>query len=291
MLKGKIVVITGASSGIGEALAFRVARAGGIPVLGARRYARLEAIASRIRGDGGAATVVECDVSVRAGAEALIDAAVRQHGTIDVLVNNAGRGNFASVEETTDEMLQDMFAVNVFALWFATRPALRLMRQRGSGHIITVSSMAGKLGFPFNSAYVAAKHAAVGFTHALRAELVETGIHASVVCPGGVNTTFTSVTEGGPLQELFAAAGPAILRIAEERDLPLTPVEGVLPPDDVAAKIVQCIEHPVAEVYTHRGSAEFAALAARDREEAERFQRAAVLAETLAHRQIREKGR
>jgi short-subunit dehydrogenase len=165
------------------------------------------------------------------------------------------------------------------------------MRQRRSGHIITVSSMAGKLGFPFNSAYVAAKHAAVGFTHALRAELVETGIHASVVCPGGVNTAFASVTEGGPLQELFAVAGPAIRRFAEERDLPLTPVEGVLPADDVAAKIVQCIEHPVAEVYTHRGSAEFSALAARDREEAERFQRAAVLAETLAHRQIREKDR
>ena len=289
MLKGKIVVITGASSGIGEALALRVAQAGGIPVLAARRHARLEAVAARIRGEGSAATVVECDVSVRAGAEALIDTAVHRHGKIDVLVNNAGRGNLASVEETTDEMLQNIFAVNVFALWFTARPALRHMRQRGSGHIITVSSMAGKLGFPFNSAYVAAKHAAVGFTHALRAELTETGIHASVVCPGGVNTEFASVTEGGPLQELFAAAGPAIRRFAEERGLPLAPVEGVLPADDVAAKIVQCIEHPVAEVYTHRGSAEFSALAARDREEAERFQRAAVLAETLAYRQIREK--
>lgn len=287
MREGTVVVVTGASSGIGEALAVQAARAGGTVILAARRRERLERIAGRIRSAGGRAEAAPCDVTVRAEAEGLISNAVRTHGRIDVLVNNAGRGNLASVEETTDDMLRELFAVNVFALWNTTRPALRHMRERGRGHIITVSSMAGKLGFPFNSAYVAAKHAAVGFTHALRAELAETGIHASVVLPGGVSTDFASVTEGGPLAELFAAAGPAARRIAEERGLPHVPVEGILPPGVIAAKILGCIDHPVAEVYTHGGSAEFAALAARDREEAERFQRASVLGDHEAYRVIR----
>jgi len=279
MIQGTVVVITGASSGIGEALAIRSAREGAITVLAARRRERLERVADRIRARGGTALVVECDVTLPASAEALIESAVRQYGRIDVLVNNAGRGHFGTVEETTDETLERIFALNVFALWYTTRPALRHMRARGTGHVITISSMAGKLGFPFNSAYVAAKHAAVGFTHALRAELVGSAIHASVVCPGSVSTEFGSVTEGGSMQELFAGAGQTIRRVADEQGLPLVPIEGILPPEAIAEKIVECIEHPVAEVYTHGGSADFAALAARDREEAERYQRAAILGE------------
>jgi short-subunit dehydrogenase len=189
------------------------------------------------------------------------------------------------VEETTEEMLQSVFAVNVFALWHTVRPALHHMRTRGRGHILMVSSMAGKVGFPFNSAYVAAKHAVVGFTHALRAELVETGIHASVICPGGVETDFAAVTEGGPLAAILAEAGAATRRIAQERDLPLVPVEGVLSPDAVASRIVECLHLPVAEVYTHRGAAAFAALAASDREAAERLQQAAILGETEVYNQ------
>ena len=287
MLAGKTVVITGASSGIGEALALQVAREGGVAVLAARREDRLQQLARRIHDARGRATVVRCDVSDRTQAEDLIRTTIQTHGGIDVLVNNAGRGHFASVEDTGDEILQSMFSVNVFALWYTTRPALRHMRVVGRGHIINVASIAGKIGFPYNSAYVAAKYACVGFTHALRAELMETGIHASVVCPAGVATEWAAKTEGGPILEVFSQAGPGINKIAAERGLPLPPIEGALSAEVVAGHIIECIHHPVAEVYTHRGSKEFAVLAAQNREEAERHQLAAALGERAIYEMLR----
>ncbi|HUI66051.1 MAG TPA: SDR family NAD(P)-dependent oxidoreductase [Bacteroidota bacterium] len=287
MLKGKVAVITGASAGIGEALAYRLAAEGASLVLASRRRDRLQAVVSRVKGGNGAALGVPTDITVRAEAEALVSAAVAAYGRIDILVNNAGRGHFTQIEDTTDEMIRSMFELNVFSLWYTTRPALRHMRRQGSGHIINVASMAGKLGFPFNSAYVAAKHACVGFTLALRQELLETGIHASVVCPGSVRTEWASVTEGGPMIEMFSASGPLVKRIAAERQIALPPIEGVVSPEAVAEKIVECVYKPVAEVYTHKGSVEFLRLAAENREEAERHQLPVVLGERAVYERIK----
>jgi short-subunit dehydrogenase len=282
-LPSAVIVLTGASSGIGEALAVRAAEAGARVVLGARRADRLAAVAERIRTVGGTASAYPCDVTDSRQAVGLVAHALSTFGGLDVLVNNAGRGHFSSVEDTTDAMLASMFAVNTFALWYTTRPALRHMKARRAGHIINVASIAGKIGFPYNSAYVAAKYACVGFTHALRLELMDTGVHASVVCPGGVATDWATATEGGPIRAMFSAAGPHIKRIAAERELPLPDIEGVLPPEAIADRILDCMRHPVAEVYTHRGEREFVELAARDREEAEGFQRAVVLGERAVY--------
>jgi hypothetical protein len=196
-----------------------------------------------------------------------------------MLVNNAGRGHFASVEDTTDDVIASMFAVNVYALWHTVRPALPQMKRQGSGLIVNIASMAGKIGFPFNSAYVAAKHACVGFTHALRMELLGTNIQATVVCPGSVKTEWAEVTEGGPMLAMFSASGPAVKRIAAEQHLPLPPVEGVLSPEVVADRIIEVMENPAPEAYTHRGAEDFVRLAATDRAEAERHQLAVVLGE------------
>jgi hypothetical protein len=288
MLTGKVSIITGASSGIGAALAQSLAREGSTVVLAARRSERLEAVAHAIRQEGGTALPLTADVTNRVHAESVVACTIKEFGRIDVLVNNAGRGHFASVEDTTDAVLETMFAVNVYSLWYMTRPVLRQMKLQGNGHIINVASIAGKIGFPFNSAYVAAKHACVGFTHALRAELMETGIHASVVCPAGVLTDWASSTEGGPILSMFSASGPAIKRIAAERDIELPPIEGVLAADVVAGKILECIYHPVAEVYTHKGSREFATLAARDRETAEHHQLPVVLGERSLYQYLKE---
>ncbi len=287
MLTNKVAVITGASSGIGAALAVKLAEAGASVVLAARRKEKLDSLAQQIQAAGRVAVPVRCDVTKRVEAEQLIHRAVNKFGSIDILVNNAGRGHFAGIEETTDEVIEHMFAVNTFSLWYTTRPALGYMRKKGTGHIINIASMAGKLGYPYNSAYVAAKHACVGFTYALRSELVETGIHATVVCPAGVLTDWATVTEGGSMLPMFSESGPIIKRIAAERGVALPPIEGVLPPEVIAQKIVDCIYHPVAEVYTHKGSKEFAVLAAQDRESAEKHQIPVVLGERAVYQKLR----
>lgn len=291
MLKDKVVIVTGASSGIGAALAVRLAREEATVIIAARRLTMLHEVADNIRSVGGTCIVHRCDVTKRNEAEALVHQTVKQSGRLDVLVNNAGRGHFASVEDTTDEMLHSMFDVNVFSLWYTSRPALQYMRQRGSGHIINISSMAGKLGYPYNSAYVAAKHACVGFTLALRQELLETGIHATVVCPASVATDWATTTEGGSMRSLFSESGSRIKRIASERGIPLPEIEGVKSADEVAASIVECIHHPVAEVFTHKGSKEFFLSAAENREQAEQRQLPIVLGEREVYQELRAKGR
>jgi len=300
LVRNKVVVITGASSGIGAALAVRAAQQGARVVLAARRKDRLADVAAAATDvfrsgsedqqaahgfppDAPVCLAISCDVTNRNEAEGLIHSTVRTYGRIDVLLNNAGRGHMSSFEDTTDAMIESMFRVNVYALWYTIRPALAIMRKQGNGHIINVSSIAGKIGFPYNSAYVAAKHAVVGLTHALRLELMETGIHATVVCPAGVLTDWAETTEGGAIQPLFSGAGPIIKKIAADRNLPLPSVEGVLTADAVADKILDCIRTPVAEVYTHRGTHEFVQRSAHRREDAEHMQLAAVLGEREAY--------
>ncbi|MBI5474345.1 MAG: SDR family oxidoreductase [Ignavibacteriae bacterium] len=291
MLTNNVAIITGASSGIGAALARLLAAEGATVVLAARRVDKLHELSQEIQALGGNAVVHPCDVTVKAEAEHLIRQTHLDLKRIDILVNNAGRGHFASIEDTTDEMIQSMFKLNVYALWYAVRPVLPIMKQQGRGHIISVASMAGKLGYPYNSAYVAAKHAAVGFMLALRQELAETGIHATVVCPGSVLTDWASVTEGGSMLPMFSASGPVIKRIAKERGISLPHIEGVMPAETVARKILECIYNPVAELYTHNGAKEFVEFAEQNREEAERQQMPIVLGEREVYESLRKEHR
>jgi uncharacterized protein len=286
-LAGKTVAVTGASSGIGEALARLLANEGATVVVCARRLEILEKLQHEINAGGGKCLAVQCDVSQPDQAAEFVHETVRKTGAIDILINNAGRGHFSTVEETTDEMIESMFAVNVFALWYTVRPALTYMKPRGSGHIINVASMAGKIGYPYNSAYVAAKHACVGFTHALRSELMETGVHASVVCPGSVATPWADVTEGGAMRSMFSASREHILRSATERQITLPSIEGIKSAEEIARAILACIRHPVPEVYTHRGSNEFVQLASADLEKAEYQLLPIVLGEREVYRQLK----
>ena len=287
MLNGKVAIVTGASSGIGAALALEIAREGATVIIAARRKEKIEQLAEEILREGHTAFALQADVTKRHEAENIVGTAIGRYGRLDILVNNAGRGHFSSVEDTTDEMIRSMFELNVFPLWYTTRPALRQMKKQGSGHIINVASMAGKLGYPYNSAYVAAKHACVGFTHALRMELMETGIHATVVCPAGVLTPWAESTEGGAMLPLFSASGPLIKQLARERGISLPPIEGVVSAEAVAGQIVKCIYSPVPELYTHRGSSEFVRLAAENRAEAEKHLVPVVLGERAAYEGLR----
>ncbi len=262
-----IALITGASSGIGEALAIALAGNGANVALCARRTNKLEAVAEAVRNAGGTPLVITADVTNRNAAEEAVRYTIETFGGIDILINNAGRGHLSSVEDTTQEQLESMFELNVYSLFYTAAAALPVMKQQKRGHIITVSSVAGKMAFPFNSAYVAAKHAAVGFTAALRAELVETGVEATVICPDGVATDWAGVTEGGPIGDIFVRGIRMSKQIAAERNLPRSPLQPLMSPHDVATVILQAIRNPrESDVFTHPGTYELAVQAATNRQ-------------------------
>lgn len=266
-----VIVITGASSGIGAALARCCAARGAKVVACARRGGRLVQLAREASTAGGSILPVTADISRRAEVQHVIQQAVDTFDKVDVLVNNAGRGNCASVEDTPLEQLESIFAVNVFALWHTAAAVLPLMKARSSGHIITVASVAGTMGYPFDSAYVAAKHAAVGFHAALRTELLGTGVKATLVCPDGVSTEWSDATEGGSYGELFAGGIRRSRTIARERDVGFAPLSRMITAEDAANIIITAIENPdsPADIYTHPGTHERAEAVARRREDVE----------------------
>lgn len=255
--KKTVVVITGASSGIGRALAIALAGHGARLGLIARRKSMLEETARECRERGSENVIaIACDITsgpdFRRTTQHLLDT----FGCVDVLVNNAGSGHFAYVEDTPDEQIESVFRVNVFALWYGTSVLLPHMRKRGSGHIINVSSFAGKYPFPGNTAYIAAKHAAVGFTRGLRAELAGSGVEASVVVPAGVRTDWALKTEGGPMLAIFEYEHVRGAVLAAEDGVALPEQLPLMTAEDVAAQIVELIRHPGPELYTHPGSKE-----------------------------------
>ncbi len=270
-LNNKVAVITGASSGVGAELAQILAREGATTIICARRSAMLSAIAEKIRIAGGQAIPIVADITRREEAESVVKSAISRYGKIDILVNNAGRGNYASIEDTTNEQLENIFAVNTFALWYTTAAALPSMKARKSGHIITISSVVGTMGYPFNSAYVASKHAAVGFHAALRTELIETGIRATLICPDAIATDWSIVTEGGSYGELFSDALKRSREIARERNIPLAPLARLQSAASVAAEILKAILNPNsdADIYTHPGTRDRAIAVAHHRENVE----------------------
>ena len=184
-LKGAVVAITGASSGIGEAAAIALARAGARLELGARRLEKLNAVAQECRKAGSPGVTVQIvDVGQRASARAFIAAAIRDHDRLDILVNNAGVGWFGRAHQMPEEKLDELVATNFKGVVHTTQAALPSMLERRRGVIINVSSVAGFRPSPYSAVYGATKHAVVGFSHALRGELSGTGVKVCVVYPG-----------------------------------------------------------------------------------------------------------
>ncbi len=180
---GKVVVVTGASQGIGKALSLELARQRPRLVLAARDEPALEAVAAECRARGAEAVVVRTDVAEEASCRALVEAAVRRFGGIDVLVNNAGIGMLARFEDVTDLSLYErLMRVNYLGSVYPTFYALPHLK-RSRGQIVAVSSLAGLSGVPMRTAYAATKHAQVGFFDSLRVELRGTGVDVTVVCP------------------------------------------------------------------------------------------------------------
>jgi len=231
-MKDKVIVITGASAGIGAALAELVGREGGRPVLAARREAELQAVGAR---SGPDALALVVDVTRRAEVERLRDATLERWGRLDVWVNNAGRGITRAVEDLSDEDFDEMMLVNVKSALYGMQAVLPAFRKQGGGHIINVSSMLGRVPFAaMRSAYSASKHALNSLTANLRMDVRDENIQVSLVSPGPVATEFgVRARHGGPDSRRMPAAQTA---------------------EEVAAVIADVIRQPRADVYTRAGA-------------------------------------
>lgn len=240
-MANKTVVLTGASAGIGEGVAYRLARDGHRLVLAARSRDRLDAVSAEAKRLGAAGTlVVETDVTRLADMEQLSRAAIGAFGGYDVWINNAGRGITRSVQQLTDEDIDTMVAVNVKSVIYGMQVALAHFKERGKGQIINVSSFLGRVPLATHrSAYNAAKSAVNALTANLRMELRAThpGIHVTLVMPGTVATWFGRNALGSPA------------------DTPMYSGPHVQSVEDVADVFARVIDHPVAEVYTNPASA------------------------------------
>lgn len=193
-----VAIITGASSGIGEATARRFAKEGYAVVLAARRRDRLEAIASEIQREGGQALAVPTDLSDAAQTSALVEAAMRAFGRVDVLVNNAGYGPPYANEQLDRDALRHVFDVNLLSGMQLIAELTPIMRQRGGGRVVSVSSLTRYVGAPFASSYAATKGGMEAMTACLRLELAPWNIELSVVVPGFVDTpAFETSREAG----------------------------------------------------------------------------------------------
>jgi len=188
IFRGKSVVVTGASSGIGRELAVALARRGADLALGARSVGALEETAAACREAGARAVAVRTDVTRAADCDALVAAAVGAFGGVDVLVNNAGISMWGRFEELTDlSIVEEIMRVNYLGAVYCTHAALPHLKER-LGLIVAVSSLTGKTGVPTRSAYAASKHAMQGFFDSLRIELARSGVDVLVVSPGFVAT-------------------------------------------------------------------------------------------------------
>jgi NADP-dependent 3-hydroxy acid dehydrogenase YdfG len=187
-LSGRIVAVTGASSGIGEATALACAGAGAAVALAARRAERIEALAERIVADGGRALAVPTDVGEEAQAHAFIERAHAEFGRLDVLVNNAGLMLLGPITNASTEEWRRMIHVNVFGVLYCSHAVLPLMAAQGSGHIVNVSSVAGRIARLGSGVYNLTKFAVGAFSESLRQEAVPLGVRVTLVEPGAVAT-------------------------------------------------------------------------------------------------------
>lgn len=234
---GKVVWITGASSGIGEGLTYALAQQGARLILSARRKEELE----RVKGNCPVATqanikILPLDLSQSSTLNLNTEAAIQLFGQVDILINNGGISQRSLAKETQLEVDRKVMEVDYFGTIGITKHLLPHFLSRKAGHIVTISSVMGKIGTPYRSGYAAAKHALHGFFDSLRAELWKESkdIHVTLVCPGWIKTNITmhAVTgDGSTLNEMDGST------------------ETGMPPNVFAPKVLKAISRKKEEVY------------------------------------------
>ena len=240
-LNKQVMVITGASSGIGLATARRAAEAGARVVLAARNDSALSKIVSGIRAKGGTATYVAADVSRRADVEKIADAAERAYGHIDTWVNDAGSSVFGRFDQIPEQEARAVFDTNYWGVVHGTLAAVERMRRTGGGCIVNLGSIASNVGLPLQSHYSASKAAIRGFTDTVRMELINQGapIAVSLIKPAAIATPFA-------------------LHARNRTDATPNLPPPVYRPEDVASSILHAAEHGERDYYVGGGARLFA---------------------------------
>jgi NADP-dependent 3-hydroxy acid dehydrogenase YdfG len=226
-IEGKVVAITGASSGIGEATALLLASRGAKLALGARRLDRLESLASRIVASGGEAVLLRTDVRRRDDLAALVNLALERFDKIDVLVNNAGIGPISPLDDLRVEEWEEMIDVNIKGVLYGIATALPLFRKQGFGHFVNIASTAGLITRPAMAVYSGTKFAVRAISEGLRQEAGDK-LRVTIITPGFVRTDFVETVNN-----------PAVrAQLEEARD------KFAIPPDAIARAIAFAIEQP-----------------------------------------------
>jgi clavulanate-9-aldehyde reductase len=227
-LSNQVVAVTGASSGIGEATALTCARAGAAVALAARRADRIEALAKRIVEEGGQAIAVQTDVGEEQQARAFVERAHSELGRLDVLVNNAGVMLLGPIAGAPTEEWRRMIQANVYGVLYCTHAALPLMAEQGSGQIVNVSSVAGRVARAGSGVYNLTKFGVGAFSESLRQEAVPLGVRVTLVEPGAVAT------------ELPGHNRPEVLEQMAKRFAGVTPLDA----QDIANAVLYAISQP-----------------------------------------------
>ena len=233
MSEPRVIAITGASAGIGRATALRMARAGCAIAACARRADRLDSLAGEIGAAGGQALAIVADVTSEREMANFVERTIERFGRLDVMMCNAGFGIYGAIDDISADQMRKLMDINYFGTFYAARAGLAVFRRQGRGHIVIVSSIAGKRGVPYMGAYSATKFAQIGMAECLRAELAGSGIHVTVVCPVSTASEFKDV--------MIRETGSDVSRS-------LGPVQSA---DDVAEAVARAIAHPVAEVHPY----------------------------------------
>ena len=236
-LDGRVIIVTGASSGIGEATARRLAGAGAIVVLFARRQGRLDALAGELDPAGADVLAVAGDITSEVDRSQLVGGTLAKYGRIDGLVNNAGYGTRGPVERVPVGAIRKNFETNLFALIALTQLVLPPMRERRDGCIVNIGSVAGRIARPLSSIYDSTKHALEAITDGLRGELKPFGVHVTLIQPGFIITEFTEAANKAS-DEYTDNAGPYLPYMDGFRDGVQNLRRFAGTPDDIA-RLVQ----------------------------------------------------
>lgn len=240
-LAGQVVIVTGASSGIGEATARRLVNAGAKVVISARRQDRLQALARELDLVGANVLAVAGDVTSETDRAQLVAAALAKFGRIDALVNNAGYGTRGPVEIVPVDLIRKNYETNIFSLIALTQLVLPHMRERGSGCIVNIGSVAGRIARPLSSIYDSTKHALEALTDGLRGELQPFGVRVSLIRPGFIITEFIEAANAAST-DVVAQAGPyePFYKGYHDGSKKLRSVAGV--PDDIARLVEKALK-------------------------------------------------